>query len=82
MNAIANRETIVMQWIGAPGKGGISRRVEAQSIMPYGAKVNIGCHALAALLPRIIEVVGVVLPQAALRGRTDKRLAFLVHGIP
>ena len=82
VSAIANRETIVMQWIGLREKK--ASRADREEIYHAlcGAKVNIGCHALAALLPRIIEVVGVVLPRAALRGRTDKRFAFLVDGVP
>ncbi len=82
MNAIVNRETIVMQRIGLREKK--ESRADREEIYRAlcGAKINIGCHALAALLPRIIEIVGVVLPRAALRRRADKRFAFLVDGVP
>ena len=82
MNTIANRETLVMQQAEARGKK--ESRAGQRRNLPRALwrKGQHRCYALAALLPRIIEIVGVVLPRAALQGRTDKRLAFLVDGVP
>ncbi len=82
MSAIVNGETIVMQGIGAPGEEGISRRTEKESTTRSAEQRPAHHHAPFVLLPRIIEVVGIVLPRADLRGRAHKRLAFLVDGVP